>query len=288
MLPRVNTDTQDQIIKDPDAKPDFSEMFKSSFIDIKEAIPRQPVAISIGETDYKGVSYPIPFATYGNYSCIVAPSKSKKSFFKSAIIAAYIGGESLQYFPNIRGHRSENTVIVDIDTEQSRYDCQRVFRRSMDMVGYSYDYYFPFSIRGYSEKEAFEFVDWLFNEWENREHIGLMSIDGYSDLINNFNDVEQSTKLTRKLLKWTDQSQCHITGILHSNFGSDKPMGHIGSSILRRAETVVYLTKSDGENDIVKVDADKYSRNKSFESFEFFVNDDWLPEAVQTENQIVF
>lgn len=283
MIPKVN------IIKDPDARPDYSQLYRDSLVDLKAYIPRQPVAISIGETHYKGQSFPIPFGTYGNYSCIVAPSKSKKSFFKSALIASYIGGNSIQYFPDICGHRSENAVVVDIDTEQSKYDAQKVFRRTKEMTGQQYPYYYPFALRAYSARERMEFIDWLFNDWENRKYIGLVSIDGYADLINNFNDLEQSNELTTKLMQWTDDSQCHITGILHSNFGSDKPVGHIGSAVLKKAETVVYLSPSDQSGpDYVKVDADKYSRNKPFTSFEFFINDDWLPQAKTSENQIAF
>jgi hypothetical protein len=35
----------------------------------------------------------------------------------------------------------------------------------------------------------------------------------------------------------------HITGILHKNFGTSKPVGHVGSSVLKKAETVVFMKK---------------------------------------------
>lgn len=283
MIPKVD------IIQNPDKAPDYDKIFRDSFIDINEKIKPQPIAISIGENYYKGNSYPVPFATYGNYSCIVAPSKSKKSFFKSALIAAYIGGNSVNYFPNIRGHRRSDAVIVDIDTEQSNFDAQKVFRRVKTMSGSDYSFYFPFALRRYKAKERMQFVEWLFNEWDYRNDIGLMSIDGYAHLVSDFNNLEQSNELTENLMKWTDEKQCHITGILHSNFGSDKPVGHIGSFTLKMAETVVYLTSEEGiERQLVKVDADKYSRNKPFDSFKFFINDEWLPQSIETETKMVF
>jgi hypothetical protein len=35
----------------------------------------------------------------------------------------------------------------------------------------------------------------------------------------------------------------HITGI-HKNFGTSKPVGHVGSSVLKKAETV-FIEKED-------------------------------------------
>jgi hypothetical protein len=35
----------------------------------------QPVAISIGSSEYKGTNYPIPFGSYGDFSCIVEHQK---------------------------------------------------------------------------------------------------------------------------------------------------------------------------------------------------------------------
>jgi hypothetical protein len=52
---------------------------------------QQPVA-GIGTSVYKDNSYPIPFGSYGDFSCIVGASKSRKTFFKSMIEASYLGG----------------------------------------------------------------------------------------------------------------------------------------------------------------------------------------------------
>lgn len=254
---------------------DFAQMAKDAFIDVSEELPRQPVAISIGHSEYKGNHYPIPFGSYGDYSCIVGSSKSRKTFLKSAIIAGYIGGKSNNYFPDIAGHDTEGKVVIEIDTEQSKFHSQRVFRRVCEMVGTNPERYIPFSIREYNPKERFEFIDWIFNESEWRNDIGLLSIDGFVDLVTDFNSLEQATGLQEKLLTWTTQAQCHITGVLHKNFGTSKPVGHVGSSVLKKAETIVFVEKND---EVTEVKCE-YSRNIPFESFNFSVNDDWLPVA---------
>lgn len=268
MIEKVNITTEEKAV-------DFRAMAKEAFVHLHESIPRQPIAISIGETPYKGNYYPIPFGSYGDYSCIVGSSKSRKTFLKSAIIAGYIGGKANNYFSDIKGHNTQGKIVVEIDTEQSAFHSQRVFRRVCEMVGAhpGEDFYKTFSLRAYAPKERFEFIDWIFNESDFRNDIGLMSIDGYVDLVTDFNSLEQATGLQEKLLTWTANAQCHITGVLHKNFGTNKPVGHVGSSVLKKAETIVFLEKQDN---ITEVKCE-YSRNIPFESFCFTVGEDWLP-----------
>lgn len=257
---------------------DFKEMFNKALIDPSEEIKPQPIALSIGTTNYKGIEYPIPFGSYGDFSCIVGASKSKKTFFKSMIEAGYIGGNSNIYNPSIKGHNSQGKFVVSFDTEQSEYHVQRVQRRVLELVGANYELYKTFSLRAYSPKERFDFIDWVIFESDFKDNIGLMSIDGYVDLVTDFNSLEQSTGLTEKLLQWTAKGKMHCTGILHKNFGTAKPVGHVGSSVLKKAETVVFVEAQEDKT-LVKCE---YSRNQSFSDILFQVDSkDWLPKEVK-------
>lgn len=257
---------------------DFKEMFNKALIDPSEEIKPQPIALSIGTTNYKGIEYPIPFGSYGDFSCIVGASKSKKTFFKSMIEAGYIGGNSNIYNPSIKGHNSQGKFVISFDTEQSEYHVQRVQRRVLELVGANYELYKTFSLRAYSPKERFDFIDWVIFESDLKDNIGLMSIDGYVDLVTDFNSLEQSTGLTEKLLQWTAKGKMHCTGILHKNFGTAKPVGHVGSSVLKKAETVVFVEAQEDKT-LVKCE---YSRNQSFEDILFEVDSkDWLPKEVK-------
>lgn len=264
-------------VKNETDKIDFQKLLVESFIDPAEEIKPQPIAISLGTTEYKQTIYPIPFGSYGDFSCIVGASKSRKTFFKSMVEAGYIGGDSTIYCPSFKGHESKDKFIISLDTEQSKFHTQRVQRRVLEMVGARYDYYKTFSLRQYSPKERFEFVDWLIYESEFKNQIGLMSIDGYVDLVTDFNSLEQATGLTEKLLEWTAKGKFHCTGILHKNFGTSKPVGHVGSSVLKKAETVVFI---ESENGITSAKCE-YSRNIPFETIYFDVNkQNWLPYEI--------
>jgi hypothetical protein len=260
-------------------KKDFSKMLSDSYIDPAEEIKPQPIAVSIGSSIYKGSSFAIPFGSYGDFSCIVGASKSRKTFFKSMIIAGYIGGQSNILNPSIAGHKTKDKFIIEFDTEQSKFHTQRVVRRVCDMVGGNYDLYKTFALRQYAPKERFEFIDWIINESEYKGNIGLMSIDGYVDLVTDFNSLEQASGLTDKLLEWTAKGHMHITGILHKNFGTSKPVGHVGSSVLKKAETVAFI-ENDKNTGYTKVNCE-YSRNIPFEDIVFGINEDWLPYEVE-------
>ena len=258
---------------------DFKEMFNKTLIDPSEEIKQQPIALSVGQTEYKGTFYPVPFGSYGDFSCIVGASKSRKTFFKSMIEAGYIGGNAQNYNPSIKGHNSKDKFIVSFDTEQSQFHTQRVQRRVLELIGSPYDLYKTFSLRAYSPKERFEFIDWVVFESDFKDNIGLMSIDGYVDLVTDFNSLEQATGLSEKLLQWTAKGNMHCTGILHKNFGTSKPVGHVGSSVLKKAETVVFI-EPENENTIAKCE---YSRNPPFADIKFYVDsNDWLPKEIDS------
>lgn len=253
----------------------FAELEQSSFIDVSVEIKRQPIALSFGTYQYKGTSYPVPFGSYGDFSCIVGASKSMKTFLKSGLIASYIGGQAQNYFPDALGHETQGKLVIDIDTEQSIFHTQKVARRVCEMVGNNPDHYKPYSLRDQDAKTRFQFLEWIFMESDFKNDIGLISVDGSADLLENVNDLENSNKIVQGFMKWTKLRACHLITVLHRNHGSMKPTGHLGSAILKKAETVAFVER-DTENGNVRV-SPEYTRNYPFKEFNFSLNDDYLP-----------
>jgi len=132
---------------------DFEAAYKKCFVDVNKQIERPPIALGIGEHEYKNEMYLNPTFTYGEMSAIVAPQKSKKTFFKRSIAAAYIGGNTEEYFPNMKSKRNTLKYVLDFDTEQGEYYAQRSFIGVGDMVGTNYKNYLPFGIKTLSDKE---------------------------------------------------------------------------------------------------------------------------------------
>ena len=67
--------------------------------------------------------------------------------------------------------------------------------------------------------------------------------------------------------------------IIISNFGSDKPTGHLGSFLEKKAETQIQLEANTVNKEWITVKC-KRSRGYAFETFSFKVNEIGLPEIV--------
>lgn len=262
---------------------DFNAMHDDCIVDVSLELPPPPVALSLGTYTYKGYQYPIPFGTYGNFSCLVGASKSMKTFLKSALLAGYIGGQSQNFFPDLKGHEIKDKLIIDVDTEQSLWHTQRVARRVCDMVGSNYGLYKPFTTREYDAKIRFQFIEWIMMESEYKNDIGLIAIDGAADIMDSVNDLNEANAITQGMMKWTTKSNAHLATVLHRNHGSDKPTGHLGSSIMKKAETVAFVTRED---DLTKVTPD-YCRNYPFSEFYFTLNEDHLPIVDDTKTSFI-
>lgn len=250
-------------------------------VNLDEDTPRPETLISIGEHSYKGKSYPNDVLTAGEFSVISAPSKTRKSFFKSALVACFIGGDTIKYFPNMRSHREGNMGIIDVDTEQSDFYAQRTFRRIPEMTGILYDNYHAFRLRSLSPNERLYFIDDLLKSGKVKNP-RLMFIDGVADLIDDTNDLIMSNEVATMLLRWTEVYGIHICVVIHNAYGTSKPTGHLGSAITKKAETVFMLSRDGDEFDSPTKVVHLYSRGMPFEDFRFIIDKDSLPRTPES------
>lgn len=261
----------------------FEEILKKSEVDLSEELEKPEILLSIGQHEYKGNFYDTSVCTAGEFSAIVARSKAKKSFLKSALIASYIGGDTNILFPNIKTHRKEDFMILDFDTEQGKFYTQRTFRRVIDMVGDDqYDFYKGYSTRSLNAKDRLKLIDGCLKNQNKlyKKPIKLLAIDGIADLAENTNDIMMSKEVADYLLRWTYEYNIHIITVIHKGFGQvSKPLGHLGTFVLKKAETVFDL---DVDNNTKEVNVScTYSRGYSFEPFKFDVNKDSLPYFIE-------
>ena len=266
---------------------EISKIIRSTRVDLSKPIEQEPTAISMG---YLGQSL-IPIGTYGNFSCITGVSKSFKSFLKTAMVAGYIGGNSTNYFGELRGHDTRDKLIMDFDTEQSAYHVSKAGKRVLRMVGSDYPLYQVYKMRHLDPKIRLQVIEHELYRAEGA--VGLVCIDGIADLLDNINDPEGSNMVVGKLLEWSAELNCHIITILHRNISRDnsKPTGWIGTSVTKKAETVLKLTRNEPPDKqsttfpIIEV-SPEYTRGLPFQKFSFTLSGEILPK--QTETEIAF
>lgn len=80
------------------------------------------------------------------------------------------------------------------------------------------------------------------------------------------------------IMKWTYEYNLHITTIIHKSGLTGKPLGHLGTYVLKKAETVINLEVNEDRSVTV---SNPYSRGYRFEDFTFDINKDALPYLIE-------
>ena len=244
-----------------------SERIKPFRVDITKPAPTVSPLLSIdGE----------PVFTRGNISAIVGESKSKKTFLTTALIAsamAYPCRDS-EAFSNVTKDPSLTTLWID--TEQGEMHVRKVIDRINHITA---------AIRISGDEEDCRLNVFALREQDPRQRRetlrdaiytytpDLVVIDGIADLQYNTNDLEESDGLVGELMALSTRFNCHIVNVLHTNPGSDKARGHLGSALQRKCETVIYVHK-DGETSIVEP---QFCRNAPFNRFAFTITTTGIP-----------
>ena len=239
--------------------------FASYRIDMREQFEEPKPILSID-----GASVCTP----GNISAIVGAPKSKKTFLTTALIGSMLAYNRGRSFANVDKSRFER--VLWLDTEQSKSHVRKVVERLHTLIGFR-------------ETEAIfqdpRLVVVTLRELEPQmrmevliEEIELLMptmvvIDGIADLQHNTNDLEESDRLVNRLMALSSFHNCHILCVLHANPGTDKARGHLGSSLQRKAESVIYVHKV-GERSVVEP---QFCRNEPFERFAFTVDEEGIP-----------
>ena len=270
----------------------FTELDDECYIDLSEEIEYPEVAISYGTHSYNtrnGVkTYPTPIITYGNIAIVQAQPKAGKSFFMSLLSSVFLSKKGQNsYGGNLRGH-SRGGCVIHIDTEQGKWHCQKMFRRAIVMNDDSIqECYHTYALRQVNYKTKLEFLDWKMKQLaEEGNQIDLVLIDGVADLCADVNDNVSTRLLTDKLMEWSAIYNCAILSVIHTNFGSKKATGHLGSHLQKKVETLINIERVE---DAQEVDVQcTMSRNKSFEDFRFEIDTYGYPKVQDFNLEKVF
>ena len=201
-----------------------------------------------------------------NLCVITGKPKACKTTFQSAMVAScMIGGRVLTF------DAPHPLRILLADTEQAPFHLKRQCDRAFRLAGLEsggYDGLTVLNLRPYTPAERYTYIVEAVEEIRP----DIVFIDGASDLITDTNDLQQSEALVSNLLTLTSRYGCGIVTIVHTNpGGAEKIRGHIGSTLERKCESSILLTREGMENTI-KV-SPKEARNRPFEPFSVTINE---------------
>ena len=260
----------------------FEQLRKKVYIDPYKEIERTPVAISYGEYKTREGTFETPIGTYGNFSFVQAPPKSKKTFFISMLAGAYLT-ETTKYTGNIKGHRA-GKVLAHFDTEQSTEHAQRTFKRVLNISEYDGLNYDTYGLRTLSASDRVFFIDSYLESYGDQT--GVIIVDGVADLILDVNDIKEANEIVQRIMRWTEIYNVHIIVVIHSNHNSEKPTGHLGSFLEKKTETQIQLKVREEDDNIVDVIC-KRSRAYPFEDFSFEVDREGIPKIIDKIDNVL-
>jgi hypothetical protein len=202
-------------------------------------------------------------STRDNITTISGASKSGKSAFTGVLIAGAISEDGVINDPLesvfVAANR-ERHAVLHIDTEQARhkhqYNLKSILKRGCMIT--CPDYYLSYNIRQLDITEYAEITTKICEAAKGQfGGIHLMVIDGIADYISDVNDPVQSNGIIKYFEELAIKYSTPIIVIVHTNPGSDKERGHLGSQCQRKSESILSI-KSEGDISYLEP---KYLRN---------------------------
>lgn len=190
-------------------------------------------------------------------------AKAFKSFAVSGIVSA-IEDDCLG-FTMTEGVEK----ILYIDTEQASSHVKKVLVRIYRLCGWSQEYdnekITMLAVREFNASERLEVIKEAIDDLRP----DIVVIDGIRDLLADFNDVKESSRIINELMIITTTYNCGIITVIHTNKADNNARGHLGSELYNKAETVLQVANKDGTASVKP----HHSRNIEIEPFSFRVVD---------------
>ena len=235
-------------------------LLQQAELDLSTDIPSPPPVLFQGDKT---------MISKGDFSVVVGAAKSRKTFCVSAMVGAYLCADE---YMNMSSPADAGNVLW-IDTEQSIYHAAKVARRVCRIAGLPTDQkterFRMLCFREYTPDKRRELTDKAIRLYRP----ALVVVDGAADLILDVNDSSESSKLATMFMDITKELDNHIITVLHTNPGGDKPRGHLGTSLLNKAQAL-FLVRADGDISTVSVER---CRDIAVDDFAFAVDKEGLP-----------
>jgi hypothetical protein len=166
----------------------FAELWQHARLQVTDEFTAPPVILRVDDSIV---------GTLGNFSASTGKAKSKKTFNVSAIVAAVLtNGTILNYSASLPPNKQK---ILYADTEQSRFHCQRVLKRILQLSELPTDKQPAalefLSLRKFSPKIRLGIIEEAIYHTEN---LGLVIIDGVRDLAYDINSPSEAIDLITK------------------------------------------------------------------------------------------
>jgi hypothetical protein len=253
----------------------LDEILCRAYIDTEVPVAKPPIIMRIKTKQGLNTVFTRVF-TLGNFSAIIGKSKAKKTFLATMFMACASKGGRLDSTIEADLPANKGGVVM-FDTEQSNYDAYVSAKRVCDMVGKHKGSFIPFDLREFTPLQRCEIINRYIET--KSQYVSLIVIDGIADLAMAINDEIEASRVVSLLMKWTKVYNVHICVILHQNKNDNYATGHLGSSIMKKAECIISVTKDVSDSMRSEIACDYIRGAMEFDKFSIIINDNGIPEV---------
>lgn len=170
------------------------------------------------------------------------PKAGKSTFINAAISNAFVKDKPI-YQMELNIPKKKN--LGYFDTESNEFD----FYKNLDRIKtFSKVEKLPVFFNAFSTREDEpevnrQMIELYIEKWKP----AALVVDGMLDLVNDFNDVQESRAVISWLKRITKQYNTLIIGVVHLGKKDGHTLGHFGSMLDRYAQSIVEVVK-DKEN----------------------------------------
>lgn len=211
----------------------------------------------------------------GDLQMIDGKSKSGKSSICTAIAAAVLGGrpsDCLGFAGTMEGSR-----VMWVDTEQHPRNTMVMARRVLRAAGLPANANCPrFAVLSWRGKTPMEQERLLFRTARQFQP-QLIVLDGVTDIVGDFNDIERSTNIVTRLMGLAYELDASILSVLHTNPGGkgaeQKAVGSLGSILYKKVSIEILVTANEDGKDARREVRFLKARNGNPEKFWFGIDE---------------
>lgn len=179
----------------------------------------------------------------GDISAVTGLAKSGKSTFVSVLLSSVLGSDRFGLSTQDTGAK-----VLYIDTEQHKRNVAKVRKRILQIAPPGANERLKMiALRELTPQQRANSIAMAVGYYQPQ----IVVVDGIVDLIDDFNNIEQSQRIVTHLLQVASTYNCHIINVLHTNksqevTGVANMRGHLGA-ILGNKCSECWSVKKDGK-----------------------------------------
>lgn len=223
--------------------------------------------------------------TLQNFILFAGLPKAGKSTYMSAVVGSALIPDHI-FNLKISFPINRNKLCY-IDTESSDYDFYRQMNRIKDLTTLNP---LPSNFDAFAVREDNPDIIKLYIEQylEINKDCSVLVVDGFLDLLLNFNDEVESRKLINWFKKITKIYNILLIGVLHLGKKDGHTLGHLGSMLDRYCQSVLTIAK-DKQKRTFTLEPSFLRSSDDFDPIEIFtINGKWFSNTVKTETKESF